>query len=74
MFWSREVEAQEDVQHSNFEQFGSSLDLIHMSPSPYRLIQWIPDVPRDLSWLSSLAGDLYKQTMTDEDQDQDLER
>lgn len=52
----------------------TSLDLIQLNPSSYRLIQWIPDVPRDLSWLSNLAGDLYRQTMTDEDQDQDLDR
>lgn len=27
----------------------------------FRLVGWIPDVPRDMSWLYGVAGDIYKQ-------------
>lgn len=71
MFWALTPRA---LSFSYCGPVRTSLVLIQHSPSIYRLIQWIPDVPRDLSWLSSLAGDLYRHTMEDEDQEQDLDR
>lgn len=53
----------------------SSLEPVRSAYSlAQRLIHWIPDVPRDLSWLSSLAGDLHRQKMTDKGQDWDQEQ
>ncbi|XP_037622416.1 patatin-like phospholipase domain-containing protein 2 [Sebastes umbrosus] len=43
-----------------------------------RLVDWIPDVPRDVSWLYDMAGDIYKQAwkdkMTDYDSESSLRR
>ncbi|KAK5866952.1 hypothetical protein PBY51_011481 [Eleginops maclovinus] len=38
-----------------------------------RLVDWIPDVPRDMSWLYGLAGDIYKQTWVDRVKNDDRE-
>uniref|UniRef100_A0A8D3DCR1 triacylglycerol lipase n=1 Tax=Scophthalmus maximus TaxID=52904 RepID=A0A8D3DCR1_SCOMX len=36
-----------------------------------RLVDWIPDVPKDMSWLYGLAEDLYKQAWKDRVEDND---
>ncbi|KAM9352304.1 patatin-like phospholipase domain-containing protein 2 [Symphorus nematophorus] len=38
-----------------------------------RLVGWIPDVPRDMSWLYGVAGDTYKQASQAELEDYDRE-
>ncbi|XP_035497415.1 patatin-like phospholipase domain-containing protein 2 isoform X2 [Scophthalmus maximus] len=38
-----------------------------------RLVDWIPDVPKDMSWLYGLAEDLYKQAWKDRVEDNDGE-
>lgn len=39
--------------------------------NPSRLVDWIPDVPKDMSWLYGLAEDLYKQAWKDRVEDND---
>ncbi|XP_040894566.1 patatin-like phospholipase domain-containing protein 2 [Toxotes jaculatrix] len=45
--------------------------------SPYsvakRLVDWIPDVPKDLSWLYGMAEDIYRQAAKDRVEDTDRE-
>lgn len=36
-----------------------------------RLTDWIPDVPKDVSWLYGLVEDIYKQAWKDEVEDDD---
>uniref|UniRef100_UPI003AACCD42 patatin-like phospholipase domain-containing protein 2 n=1 Tax=Centroberyx gerrardi TaxID=166262 RepID=UPI003AACCD42 len=38
-----------------------------------RLVDWIPDVSRDMSWLYGMAGDIYKQAWKNEAEDVDSE-
>lgn len=37
----------------------------------FRLTDWIPDVPKDVSWLYGLVEDMYKQAWKDEVEDDD---
>ncbi|KAM9376216.1 patatin-like phospholipase domain-containing protein 2 [Pholidichthys leucotaenia] len=34
-----------------------------------RLVDWIPDLPRDKSWLYGLVGDMYKEALKDDKED-----
>ncbi|XP_042352486.1 1-acylglycerol-3-phosphate O-acyltransferase Pnpla3-like [Plectropomus leopardus] len=38
-----------------------------------RLVGWIPDVPREMSWLYDMAGDIYKQAWKDKREEYDSE-
>lgn len=33
-----------------------------------RLADWIPDVPKDVSWLYGMVEDIYKQAWKDEEE------
>ncbi|XP_039989275.1 patatin-like phospholipase domain-containing protein 2 isoform X2 [Xiphias gladius] len=46
---------------------GSAYSLAH------RLVGWIPNVPKDMSWLYGMAGDIYKQAWRDRVEDKDRE-
>lgn len=32
-----------------------------------RLVEWIPDVPRDMSWFYGMVGDIYKQVLKEDE-------
>lgn len=40
-----------------------SLVLVHIQSSLlcFRFVEWIPEVPADVSWLFGVAGDVYRQ-------------
>ncbi|XP_049928489.1 patatin-like phospholipase domain-containing protein 2 isoform X1 [Epinephelus moara] len=38
-----------------------------------RFVNWIPDVPKDMSWLYDMAGDIYQQAWKDKEKDYDCE-
>nr|XP_046250189.1 patatin-like phospholipase domain-containing protein 2 isoform X2 [Scatophagus argus] len=38
-----------------------------------RLVDWIPDVPKDINWLYGMAGGIYKQAWKDKEEDSDRE-
>lgn len=44
-----------------------SLSLI----ASFRLVYWIPDLQRDMSWLYSMVGDIYKQALKDNKEESD---
>ncbi|XP_070686530.1 patatin-like phospholipase domain-containing protein 2 [Pempheris klunzingeri] len=46
---------------TSYLQISSALPVESARSLAHRLVDWIPDVPRDLSWLYGVAGDIYKQ-------------
>ncbi|XP_056138403.1 patatin-like phospholipase domain-containing protein 2 [Lampris incognitus] len=60
------------VKVASYLQVPCTLPVASASSLAQRLVGWIPDVSRDMSWLYDMAGDLYKQVWKDEAEDYDI--
>ncbi|XP_069018842.1 patatin-like phospholipase domain-containing protein 2 [Embiotoca jacksoni] len=54
---------------SSYLQNHYTLPVVSACSLAQRLVDWIPDVTRDMSWVFGMAGDFYKQALTDKVED-----
>ncbi|CAI5665589.1 unnamed protein product [Oreochromis niloticus] len=58
---------------TSYIQIPYSLPVELVSSLSQRLVYWIPDLQRDMSWLYSMVGDIYKQALKDGKEESDSE-
>uniref|UniRef100_A0A3Q3JH59 triacylglycerol lipase n=1 Tax=Monopterus albus TaxID=43700 RepID=A0A3Q3JH59_MONAL len=58
---------------SSYLQIPRTLPVESARSLAQRLVDWIPDVSKDMSWLSGMAGNLYKQAWKDSVEESDSE-
>ncbi|XP_056243663.1 patatin-like phospholipase domain-containing protein 2 [Seriola aureovittata] len=58
---------------TSYLQIPCTLPVVSPYSLAHRLVDWIPDVPRDMSWLYGKAEDIYKQAWKDRAEDSDRE-
>ncbi|XP_018541203.1 patatin-like phospholipase domain-containing protein 2 [Lates calcarifer] len=58
---------------TSYLQFPRTLPVESAYSLAHKLVDWIPDVPKDMSWLYGMAEDIYRQAWRDKVEDHDRE-